>query len=267
MLAKRIIPCLDVAEGRVVKGVQFMGLRDAGDPVEIARRYDAEGADEIVFLDIQASTDNRDTMLDVVRRTAEEVFMPLCVGGGIRTVEDIRSLLAAGADKVSINTPAIQNPDFVNESSKRFGAQCIVVAIDAKKTDHGFIVKSHGGRDGGRPTELDPIEWAREVEDRGAGEILLTCMDNDGTKDGYNIEMTRAVADAVSIPVIASGGAGTLEHLRAALDEGGADAALAASIFHFQQHTIHEARAYLADHGVHVRSLHPAMIESIESGV
>ena len=259
MLAKRIIPCLDVAEGRVVKGVQFLGLRDAGDPVEIARRYDAEGADEIVFLDIQASTDNRDTMLEVVRHTAEQVFMPLCVGGGIRTIEDIRVLLAAGADKVSINTPAIQNPAFVNESSKRFGSQCIVVAIDAKKTDHGFIVKSHGGRDGGRATELDPVAWAREVEDRGAGEILLTCMDNDGTKDGYNIEMTRAVADAVSIPVIASGGAGNLEHLRAALDEGGADAALAASIFHFQEYTIHEAREYLADHGVHVRALHPSL--------
>lgn len=258
MLAKRIIPCLDVANGRVVKGVQFLGLRDAGDPVEIARRYDAEGADEIVFLDIQASTDNRDTMLDVVRHTAEEVFMPLCVGGGIRAIEDIRRLLSAGADKVSINTPAIENPNFVNEASKRFGAQCIVVAIDAKKTDHGYIVKSHGGRDGGRPTELDPVEWAKEVEDRGAGEILLTCIDNDGTKNGYNIEMTRKVADAVGIPVIASGGAGNLEHLREALDEGGADAALAASIFHFQEYTIHEAREYLAKNGIHVRSLHPA---------
>jgi cyclase len=267
MLAKRIIPCLDVADGRVVKGVQFVGLRDAGDPVEIARRYDSEGADEIVFLDIQASTDNRDTMLDMVRQTAEQVFMPLCVGGGIRTVEDIRVLLSAGADKVSINTPAIQNPDFVNESSKRFGSQCIVVAIDAKKTDDGFIVKSHGGRDGGRATELDPIAWAREVADRGAGEILLTCMDNDGMKDGYNIEMTRAVADAVSIPVIASGGAGTLEHLRAALDEGGADAALVASIFHFQEYTIHEARAYLAENGIHVRSLHPSISDAAESGV
>ena len=265
MLAKRIIPCLDVANGRVVKGVQFLGLRDAGDPVEIARRYDAEGADEIVFLDIQASTDNRDTMLEVVRQTAEQVFMPLCVGGGIRTIEDIRRLLSAGADKVSINTPAIQNPQFITESSKRFGAQCIVVAIDAKKTDHGYIVKSHGGRDGGRATELDPVEWAKEVEDRGAGEILLTCMDNDGTKDGYNIEMTRKVADAVGIPVIASGGAGNLEHLRAALDEGGADAALAASIFHFQEYTIHEAREYLAQNGVHVRSLHPSLALNGES--
>ncbi|MFP6581910.1 MAG: imidazole glycerol phosphate synthase subunit HisF [Candidatus Hydrogenedentota bacterium] len=262
MLAKRIIPCLDVANGRVVKGVQFVGLRDAGDPVEVARRYDAEGADEIVFLDIQASTDNRDTMLDVVYHTAEEVFMPLCVGGGIRTTEDIRRLLAAGADKVSINTPAIENPQFVNEASTRFGSQCIVVAIDAKKTDHGFIVKSHGGRDGGRATELDPIEWAKEVEDRGAGEILLTCMDNDGTKDGYNIEKTRKVADAVSIPVIASGGAGNLEHMRAALDEGGADAALAASIFHFQEYTMHEAREYLAQHGVHVRTVHPSLMHA-----
>jgi len=253
MLGKRIIPCLDVADGRVVKGVQFLGLRDAGDPVEIAKRYDQEGADEIVFLDIQASTDNRNTMLEVVTQTAEQVFMPLCVGGGIRTLEDIRKLLAAGADKVSINTPAIQNPDFVNESSARFGAQCIVVAIDAKKDDEGYIVKSHGGRDGGRATPLEPIEWAKEVEARGAGEILLTCMDQDGMKNGYDIELTRAVSDAVSIPVIASGGAGNLEHLRAALDEGGADAALAASIFHFQEFTIQEARDYLEKNSVHVR--------------
>lgn len=253
MLTKRIIPCLDVADGRVVKGVQFLGLRDAGDPVEVARRYDAEGADEIVFLDIQASTDNRDTMLDVVRHTAEEVFMPLCVGGGIRTIEDIRRLLVAGADKVSINTPAIQDPDFVNRAADRFGSQCIVVAIDAKKTDHGYIVKSHGGREGGRPTELEPVEWAKEVATRGAGEILLTCMDKDGTKSGYDIELTRAVAEAVPIPVIASGGAGTLDHLRAALQEGHADAALAASIFHFQQHTIREAKEFLAEKGVIVR--------------
>lgn len=254
MLAKRIIPCLDVADGRVVKGVNFLGLRDAGDPVEIAKRYDEEEADEIVFLDIRASTDNRDTMLDVVTRTAEEVFMPLCVGGGIRTIEDIRVLLAAGADKVSINTPAILNPDFINEASSRFGAQCIVVAIDAKKNpDGGYIVHSHGGRDGGRATPLEPVAWAREADARGAGEILLTCMDCDGAKDGYDIELTRAVADAVSIPVIASGGAGTLEHLREALQEGGADAALAASIFHFQEFTIHEAKEYLAQHGVPVR--------------
>jgi cyclase len=193
-------------------------------------------------------------MLDVVRRTAEQVFMPLCVGGGIRTLEDIRNLLNAGADKVSINTPAIQNPDFVNQAADRFGSQCIVVAIDAKRTDDGYIVKSHGGRDGGRATELEPVAWAKEVERRGAGEILLTCMDADGTKAGYDIPLTRQIADAVEIPVIASGGAGTLEHLREALQEGGADAALAASIFHFQEYTIAEARAYLADAGVPVRT-------------
>lgn len=255
MLAKRIIPCLDVADGRVVKGVQFLGLRDAGDPVEIARRYDEEGADELVFLDIQASTDNRDTMLDVVTRTSEQVFMPLCVGGGIRTLEDIRRLLSAGADKVSINTPAIQDPDFVNQAASRFGSQCIVVAIDAKKQDDGtYIVKSHGGREGGRATALEPLAWAREVVERGAGEILLTCMDADGTRDGYDIELTRAVAEAVSVPVIASGGAGNLEHLREALVEGKADAALAASIFHFREYTIQDARDYLAKHGVAVRS-------------
>lgn len=254
MLAKRIIPCLDVADGRVVKGVNFLGLRDAGDPVEIAKRYDEEEADELVFLDIRASTDARETMLDVVRRTAEQAFMPLCVGGGVRTIEDIRRLLAAGADKVSVNTPAIQNPDFINESTSRFGSQCIVVAIDAKRMEDGrYIVKSHGGRDGGRPTELEPVAWAKEAEQRGAGEILLTCMDCDGTKDGYDIPLTRAVADAVGIPVIASGGAGTLEHLRAALQEGGADAALAASIFHFQEYTIRQAKDFLAKHGVPVR--------------
>ncbi|HPO30488.1 MAG TPA: imidazole glycerol phosphate synthase subunit HisF, partial [Candidatus Hydrogenedentes bacterium] len=205
MLAKRILPCLDVADGRVVKGVKFLGLRDAGDPVEIARRYDEEGADEIVFLDIRASTDDRETMVDVVRRTAEQVYMPLCVGGGIRTIDDIRRMLQAGADKVSINTPAIENPDFINEAARRFGSQCIVVAIDAKRLPDGsYQVKSHGGRDGGRPTPLEPVAWAREVEQRGAGEILLTSMDRDGTKNGYDIPLTRAVADAVSIPVIAS---------------------------------------------------------------
>ncbi|MBI1320399.1 MAG: imidazole glycerol phosphate synthase subunit HisF [Candidatus Hydrogenedens sp.] len=254
MLAKRIIPCLDVAEGRVVKGVQFLGLRDAGDPVEIAKRYDLERADELVFLDIQASTDNRDTMLDVVRRTSEQVFMPLCVGGGIRTIDHIRNLLNAGADKVSVNTPAIQNPEFITEAAERFGSQCIVVAIDAKKKPDGtYLVKSHGGRDGGRATELEPVEWAQEAAERGAGEILLTCMDADGTKAGYDIELTRRVADAVEVPVIASGGAGTLDHLRAALQEGGADAALAASIFHFQEYTIEQARDYLREHGVAVR--------------
>jgi cyclase len=254
MLAKRIIPCLDVADGRVVKGVKFLGLRDAGDPVEIAKRYDEEEADELVFLDIRASTDNRETMLDVVRRTAEQVFMPLCVGGGIRTIEDIRRLLKAGADKVSINTPAIQNPGFIHEASRRFGAQCIVVAIDAKRAPDGrYVVHSHGGREGGRATQLEAIAWAKEAEQRGAGEILLTSMDCDGTKDGYDIELTRAVADAVGIPVIASGGAGNLEHLRAALVEGGADAALAASIFHFQEYSIRDAKKFLASHGVPVR--------------
>jgi cyclase len=243
-----------VADGRVVKGVNFLGLRDAGDPVEIAKRYDEEQADELVFLDIRASTDNRDTMLDVVRQTAEQCYMPLCVGGGIRTIDDIRNLLNAGADKVSINTPAIQDPEFITRASNRFGAQCIVVAIDAKKQEDGsYIVKSHGGRDGGRPTVLEPVAWAMEVEQRGAGEILLTCMDADGTKAGYGIELTRKIADAVSIPVIASGGAGTLEHLREALVEGGADAALAASIFHFGEFSIQDAKRYLAEHGVAVR--------------
>jgi imidazole glycerol-phosphate synthase subunit HisF len=253
MLAKRIVPCLDVTDGRVVKGVKFMGLRDAGDPVEIAKRYDEEKADELVFLDIHASTDERDTMLKVVEKTANQVFMPLCVGGGIRTIDDIRRLLNAGADKVSINTPAISNPEFITEASSRFGAQCIVVAIDAKRQGDHYIVKSHGGRDGGRVTELEPVEWAIEAERRGAGEILLTAMDCDGVKDGYNIELTRKVADSVGIPVIASGGAGTLDHLRAALQEGGADAALAASIFHFQEYTIQEARDYLRKFGVPVR--------------
>jgi cyclase len=261
MLVKRIIPCLDVADGRVVKGVKFLELRDAGDPVEIAKRYDAEGADELVFLDIRASTDNRDTMLDVVRRTAEQVFMPLCVGGGIRTIEDIRRLLSAGADKVSINTPAIEDPEFITRSSDRFGAQCIVVAIDAKKTaDGSYIVKSHGGRDGGRATPLEPVSWAIEAERRGAGEILLTAMDADGTKAGYDIELTRKIADSVGIPVIASGGAGNLEHLRAALQEGGADAALAASIFHYGEYSIAEAKDFLAKRGVPVRSFAQAAV-------
>ncbi|MCX8064217.1 MAG: imidazole glycerol phosphate synthase subunit HisF [Candidatus Hydrogenedentes bacterium] len=253
MLCKRIIPCLDVAEGRVVKGVKFLGLKDAGDPVEIARRYDEEGADEIVFLDIRASTDNRKTMIEVVEKTAEQVFMPLCVGGGIRTIEDVRNLLKAGADKVSINTPAILNPDFVNEAAERFGSQCIVVAIDAKKEGSKYIVRSHGGRDGGRPTNLDPVEWAIEVEKRGAGEILLTSMDADGTKQGYDIELTKAVSEAVTIPVIASGGAGKLEHLLSALQEGKADAVLAASIFHFGEYSIREAKEFLAKHGIPVR--------------
>ncbi|MCL4218659.1 MAG: imidazole glycerol phosphate synthase subunit HisF [Candidatus Hydrogenedentes bacterium] len=253
MVVKRIIPCLDVANGRVVKGVKFLGLRDAGDPVEIAWQYDEEEADELIFLDIQASTDNRGTMLDVVRRTAEQVFMPLCVGGGIRTLDDIRNLLKAGADKVSINTPAIENPEFITAASSRFGRQCIVVAIDAKLVDGKYIVHSHGGRDGGRTTPLEALAWAQEVERRGAGEILLTSMDADGTKDGYNIELTRAISEAVGVPVIASGGAGNPEHVRAALAEGRADAALVASIFHFGEYTIRETKEYLAKHGIPVR--------------
>ncbi|MBE0618164.1 MAG: imidazole glycerol phosphate synthase subunit HisF [Proteobacteria bacterium] len=253
MLAKRIIPCLDVNAGRVVKGTNFVNLRDAGDPVEAAQLYDEQGADELTFLDITASSDARDIILDVVRATAERVFMPVTVGGGVREIADVRRLLLAGADKVSINTAAVHRPEFVEEASRRFGSQCIVVAIDAKRENGGYIVKSHGGRDGGRPTPLEPVAWAREAEARGAGEILLTCMDCDGTKDGYDIPLTRAVADAVSIPVIASGGAGNLEHLRAALQEGGADAALAASIFHYREYTIEEARAFLAKHGVPVR--------------
>ncbi len=255
MLTKRIIPCLDVDAGRVVKGVNFVGLRDAGDPVEVAARYDAEQADELVFLDITASSDGRAIMLDVVRHTAERCFMPVTVGGGVRTLEDIRTLLACGADKVSINTAAVQDPDFVRAAAERFGAQCIVVAIDAKRTNGGFEVYTHGGR---TPRGIDAIEYARGVVERGAGEILLTSMDADGTKDGYDIPLTRAIADAVSVPVIASGGAGTVDHLREALVEGGADAALAASIFHFQEYTIAEAKAYLSEHDVPVRPIGPA---------
>lgn len=257
MHTKRIIPCLDVVDGRVVKGVQFLGLRDAGDPVEIAHRYDEEGADELVFLDIRATTDNRGTLLDVVKRTAEGLSIPLCVGGGIRTLEDIEGILDAGASKVSINTPAIERPDFINEASERFGSACLVVAIDAMgrspEDGGGYFVKSHGGRDGGRSTALDPVGWAQEVESRGAGEILLTAMAQDGVKSGYDITLTRQVADAVKIPIIASGGAGTLEHLRAALQEGGADAALAASIFHFREFTVQEAKEYLKAKQVPVR--------------
>lgn len=253
MVAKRIIPCLDVAGGRVVKGVKFLGLRDAGDPAEIARRYDEERADELVFLDIRASTDNRDTLVDVVARTAEQVFMPLCVGGGIRTLEDIRRLLKAGADKVSINTPAIIEPDFINQAAARFGSQCIVVAIDAKRMDGRFVVHSHGGRHGGRPTPLEAVAWAKEAAQRGAGEILLTSMDCDGTKQGYDIELTRAIADAVDVPVIASGGAGSPEHLYEALVMGKADAVLAASIFHYRIYSIRQAKEYLAEKGIPVR--------------
>ncbi|MBI2218016.1 MAG: imidazole glycerol phosphate synthase subunit HisF [Candidatus Rokubacteria bacterium] len=255
MLAKRIIPCLDVKDGRVVKGVRFVDLRDAGDPVEAALAYDAQGADELVFLDITASHEDRAIMLDVVRRTAEGIYMPLTVGGGLRSVEDVRLLLRAGADKVSLNTAAIARPDVIREAAERFGSQCIVVAIDARRESGAgerprWGVYTHGGR---RPTGLDAIEWAQHAAALGAGEILLTSMDRDGTKDGYDLELTRAIADAVTVPVIASGGAGTLPHLWEGLVEGHADAALAASIFHFGQHTIAEAKAYLADRDVPVR--------------
>jgi cyclase len=255
MLARRIIPCLDVKAGRVVKGVQFQGLVDAGDPVEIARRYDAQGADELTFLDITASHEERPIILDVVARTADCVFVPLTVGGGIRTVADVRALLNAGADKASINTAAVERPDFVREASERYGAQCVVVAIDARRRDandpaKGWEVFTHGGR---RPTGLDAVEWAVRMEGNGAGEILLTSMDRDGTKIGYDLELTRAVADAVSIPVIASGGAGTLDHLVDGLTVGGASAALVASIFHYGTHTVGEAKDYCAARGVCMR--------------
>ena len=253
MLAKRIIPCLDVKEGRVVKGVSFVNLRDAGDPVEVAGVYNDEGADELCFLDITASYEKRSIMIDVVKKTAEKVFMPLTVGGGVRTLEDIRALLKAGADNVSINTAAVQNPEFVREASERFGSQCIVVAIDAKRTTNltpSWEVYIHGGR---TPTGLDAILWAKKMEGYGAGEILLTSMDRDGTKDGYDIGLTCAVSEAVSIPVIASGGAGTLEHLYEGLATGQADAVLAASIFHFRQYTIREVKEYLKGRGVFIR--------------
>ncbi len=251
MLTKRIIPCLDVQDGRVVKGVKFVELRDAGDPAEIASFYDSEGADELVFLDITASFEKRDIMIDVVRRTAENVFMPLTVGGGIRNIDDIRELLKAGCDKVSINTSAVQDPDFIKKASDRFGNQCIVVAIDAKrKLSGGWEVYINGGR---TPTGKDVLRWAKEAETLGAGEILLTSMDCDGTKLGYDIELTRSVSNIVGIPVIASGGAGNLEHLYEVLDKGDADAVLAASIFHFREWTIKEAKEYLADRGIRVR--------------
>lgn len=253
MLAKRIIPCLDVKDGRVVKGVRFVDLRDAGDPVEIARRYDREEADELVFLDITASHEKRDILIDVVRKTAEQVFMPLTVGGGIRTIEDIRSLLLAGADKVSINTAAVADPDFVRRAAERFGSQCTVVAIDARAVpgrSGEWEVYTHGGR---TPTGLDAVAWARRMDECGSGEILLTSMDRDGTRDGYDIPLTRAIADAVRIPVIASGGVGTLAHLLEGVTAGGADAVLAASIFHYGEHTVGEAKEYLRRHGVPVR--------------
>jgi len=252
MLTKRIIPCLDVKGGRVVKGVRFLELRDAGDPVEIAEIYDRQGADELTFLDITASSDQRDIIIDVVRRTAERVFMPLTVGGGIRTVEDIRRLLNAGADKVSINTAAVHRPEFVRESAERFGSQCTVVAIDARRVpgEDRWEVYTHGGRN---PTGIDALEWAQRMEEYGAGEVLLTSMDCDGTKDGYDLLLTRGVVDAVSIPVIASGGVGNLEHLYEGFTVGGASACLAASIFHYREYTIGEAKEYLQNKGVAVR--------------
>jgi cyclase len=251
----RVIPCLDVDAGRVVKGVNFVGLRDAGDPVELAGRYDAEGADELVFLDITASADARDTIVDVARRTADEVFIPFTVGGGVRSVDDARRLLMAGAEKVSINTAAVERPELVTELATEFGTQCAVVAIDARRTDvsrHGFDVTTHGGR---TSTGLDAVAWAQEVERRGAGEILLTSMDRDGTGEGFDLELTRAVSDSVGVPVIASGGVGTLAHLPAGVIEGGADAVLAASIFHFGEHTIAEAKDELARAGLIVRPI------------
>lgn len=254
-LAKRIIPCLDVKDGRVVKGVKFLQLRDAGDPVDNAKFYDAEGADELVFLDITASHEKRNIMIEVVRKTAEVAFMPLTVGGGIRTLDDIHNLLLAGTDKVSINTAAVKNIDFVAKAAERFGTQCIVVAIDAKRKEpnnpaSGWEVFIHGGR---TPTGIDTLKWAEEVVAAGAGEILLTSMDCDGTKEGYDIELTRAVSETVNVPVIASGGAGTLEHLYSALDQGKADAVLAASIFHYREYTIKETKEYLQQKGIPIR--------------
>jgi cyclase len=250
MLAKRIIPCLDVKAGRVVKGVKFLELQDAGDPVEIARLYDGEAADELCFLDITASHENRSIILDVVARTAEQVFMPLTVGGGINTLEDIRRLLQAGADKVSINTGAVNRPEFVGEAAERFGSQCIVVAIDAKRIGAHWEVFTHGGRN---PTGMDACEWAARVAAAGAGEILLTSMDRDGTKSGYDIELTRAVSERVGIPVIASGGVGNLEHIYAGLTAGKASAALAASIFHYREYSISQCKQYLRDRNIPVR--------------
>ncbi len=251
MLAKRIIPCLDVHEGRVVKGTNFVNLRDAGDPVELASLYDREGADELVFLDISASAEGRATMLDVVRRTAEGVFIPFTVGGGLRTIEDIRRMLKAGADKVSLNTSAVKNPELVRRGAEAFGSQCIVVAVDARSRGEGaWEVYIHGGR---TPTGIDVLEWVQRVEELGAGEILLTSMDRDGTKDGYDLELTRRVSEAVGIPVIASGGVGNLEHIFQGLTKGKADAALAASIFHYAEYTIREAKDYLSQRGVVVR--------------
>lgn len=254
-LAKRIIPCLDVENGRVVKGVNFVDIRDAGDPVEVAKRYNEQGADEVTFLDITASHEGRETTVHTVEKIAEEVFIPLTVGGGIRSVDDIRIMLNAGADKVSINTAAIHNPELVREASERFGSQCIVVAIDAKRVDDvdgqpRYEIFTHGGR---KPTGIDAVQWARKMADLGAGEILLTSMDRDGTKNGFELGVTRAITDAVEIPVIASGGVGNLDHLVDGIVLGGADAVLAASIFHFGEYTVPEAKAYMAERGIEVR--------------
>jgi len=257
MLAKRIIPCLDVTAGRVVKGVNFVSLRDAGDPVEIARRYDEQGADELTFLDITASSDQRDIILHVIEAVAEQVFIPLTVGGGVRKVEDVRRLLNAGADKISINTSAVQNPQLVADASGRFGSQCIVVAVDARRRRaddpaQGWEVYTHGGR---TPTGLDAVEWTRRVAELGAGEILLTSMDRDGTRQGFDLELTRAVSDAVPVPVIASGGVGTLQHLADGVLKGRADAVLAASIFHYGEFTVGQAKAFMARQGIPMREL------------
>ena len=250
MLAKRIIPCLDVKAGRVVKGVKFLDLRDAGDPVEIAQLYDRQGADELCFLDITASHENREIILDVVARTADQVFMPLTVGGGINALDDIRNLLKAGADKVSINTGAVNRPEFVREAAEKFGSQCIVVAIDAKRSGEHWEVFTHGGRN---PTGLDACDWAKRMERYGAGEILLTSMDRDGTKAGYDLELTRTISDAVGMPVIASGGVGNLEHIYDGFTQGHASAALAASIFHYREYSIAECKSYLQSRGIPVR--------------
>jgi len=255
MLTKRIIPCLDVKDGRVVKGTQFLDLKDAGDPVEVAKEYDRQGADELTFLDITASHEKRGIILDVVRRTADDVFMPLTVGGGVSTTEDIRELLNAGADKVAINTAAVRNPEFVREAAGIFGSQCIVVAIDAKRAagkEAKWEVYTHGGRNA---TGMDALEWALKMEDFGAGEILLTSMDCDGTKDGFDLELTGTISDALSIPVIASGGVGTPEHIYDGFEKGRADAALAASIFHYKEYTINEVKGYLSERGVPVRKI------------
>ncbi|SOD41013.1 imidazole glycerol phosphate synthase subunit HisF [Nitrosovibrio sp. Nv4] len=249
-LAKRIIPCLDVTNGRVVKGVNFVGLQDAGDPVEISRRYDDQGADELTFLDITASSDNRDLILQIIEEVAAQVFIPLTVGGGVRKVEDVRRLLNAGADKVSINTSAVENPKLVADAADRYGSQCIVVAIDAKRVGNDWEVFTHGGR---KATGLNAVEWAKKMQSLGAGEILLTSMDKDGTRNGFDLALTRAVSDAVDVPVIASGGVGNLHHLVEGIVEGHADAVLAASIFHFGEYTIRQAKEYMAQHGIEVR--------------